>query len=301
MVRILNAWRHNSARVLANGERVPNLDLADLELENHDLATLILPDGFSHVADLDLSGNTLLSELPPQWLQRLPELNRLSLNRCRFARLPALDQPQTLHWLDMDHNRIGWDSQAQATLEQFTGLRILDLSGNPLLTAPDMTRMPGVGSLFLVNCGLTRLPQGLQHLQSPLIIDLSENQFQRLPTGFILPPANADALSLESEALSPLIREQIEEYFQSHGADLLVADTDYEPLLADASAQRLQLWERVPLHYRRALRELIEDISDSDQRDAGIEALWQCLERMDRDPRFREHALGSPASLLLDL
>ncbi|HYQ53317.1 MAG TPA: DUF6543 domain-containing protein [Pseudomonas sp.] len=300
-VRLLNAWRHSSTRWLATGERLPCLDLANLELENHDLAALALPDGLGHVLDLDLAGNRALSELPQQWLQRLPELQRLTLGGCRFDRLPQLSLPDNLQWLDMEHNRIGWDSQAQAALEQMSALRVLDLSHNPLLSAPDMTHMPGVGSLFLVNCSLTRLPQGIEHLQSPLIIDLSENQFQRLPAGFRLPTANANALSLESESLSLTLREQIEEYFQSHGADLLVADIEYQPLLIGASAERLQLWARVPLNYRRDLRQLIEDTGDFDDQGASAEAIWQGLERMDIDPQFRERALSLPATLLLDL
>ncbi|MNP54765.1 hypothetical protein D3C76_1493460 [compost metagenome] len=113
--------------------------------------------------------------------------------------------------------------------------------------------------------------------------------------------ASANALALESPGLGLPIREQIEDYYQLHGADLLVSDIDYQPLLAEASARRLQLWSRVPLHYRRELRQLIEDIADFDDFDAGLEALWRCLERMDADPAFRELALDSPAAMLLDL
>ncbi|WP_286914629.1 MULTISPECIES: dermonecrotic toxin domain-containing protein [unclassified Pseudomonas] len=297
-VRILDAWRRNAVRWLGVDERIHWLNLANLELENHDLAALALPDGFNHIMELDLSGNSLLSEVPGQWLQRMAQVRRLMLKRCRFDRLPQLAQPATLEWLDIEHNRITWDNQAQATLEQWTALRVLDLSDNPLLNAPDMSHTPSVTSLFMVNCSLTRLPQGLERLRSALFIDLSDNQFQRLPSGFILPPATADAVSLESAALGLPIREQIEDYYQQHGVDLLVAVTDYQELLADASARRLQLWARVPLQYRRDLRLLIEDIGDH---DTGLQALWRCLERMDTDPRFRERALAAPATSLLEL
>ncbi|WP_448196984.1 dermonecrotic toxin domain-containing protein [Pseudomonas putida] len=299
--RILNAWQQNSIRVLSTGQRIHSLDLKNFELENSDLATLTLPAGFNHVADLDLSGNSALSELPAQWLQCLPELQRLTLSRCRFAAVPEVRVPGNLQWLDLEHNRISWDARSQAALERLDGLRVLDLSENPLLHAPNLQNLPGLGSVFMVNCGLTELPQGLQRLESVLIIDLSENQFQRLPQGFTLPAASANALALESPALGLPIREQIEDYFQLHGADLLVSDIDYQPLLANASAQRLRLWARVPLHYRRELRHLIEDIADFDDFDAGLEALWRCLERMDADPAFRDLALDSPATLLLDL
>ncbi|MDH1573805.1 leucine-rich repeat domain-containing protein [Pseudomonas sp. GD03746] len=299
--RMLNAWQQNSIRVLSTGQRIHSLDLKNFELENSDLAALALPAGFSHIADLDLSGNSALSELPAQWLHCMPELQRLTLSRCRFAAVPEVPVPGNLQWLDLEYNRISWDARAQAALERLSGLRVLDLSQNPLLHAPNLQNLPRLGSVFMVNCDLTELPQGLQRLESVLIIDLSENQFQRLPRGFTLPVASANALALESPGLGLPIREQIEDYYQLHGADLLVSDIDYQPLLAEASARRLQLWSRVPLHYRRELRQLIEDIADFDDFDAGLEALWRCLERMDADPAFRELALDSPAAMLLDL
>ncbi|WAB95910.1 leucine-rich repeat domain-containing protein [Pseudomonas putida] len=299
--KVLNAWQQNSIRVLSTGQRIHALDLKNFELENSDLASLTLPTGLSHIADLDLSGNNALSELPAHWLQSLPQLQRLTLSRCRFDALPELRVPGNLQWLDLEHNRISWDARAQAALERLTGLRVLDLSQNPLLQAPNLQHLPGLGSVFMVNCGLTELPQGLERLESALIIDLSENQFQRLAPGFTLPVDTANALTLESPALGPHIREQIEEYYQLHGADLLVSDIDYQPLLADASARRLQLWTRVPMHYRRALRQLIDDAADYDDTLTGLESLWRRLERMDTDPAFRELALDSPASLLLDL
>jgi len=298
---IINAWRHTSLRWLSTGERIPCLNLADLELQNNDLATLRLTEGFTHVGDLDLSGNPTLSELPGQWLQRMPALQRLTLSRCRFARLPQLEGAEGLNWLDMEHNRITWDGEAQATLERLSGLTVLDLSDNPLITAPDLTSTPSLRSLFMVNCSLTRLPRGLEGLQSTMIVDLSDNQFQSLPTGFSLPRVTANALSLESNSLGLPMREQIEDYYQLHGADLLVSDAEYQALLAQASEQRQQLWLRLPLNYRRGLRELIEDIEHLNNSAAGFEKLWRRLERIDSDEAFREQALEASASYLFDI
>jgi len=298
---ILNSWRYNSILRLPNGEHIPNLDLAGLGLEDLDLATLRLPNGLEHVIELDLGGNSTLSELPGHWLDRLPNLRRLILGRCAFERLPQLPEPDQLTWLDMEHNRITWDAHAQAALEQMTSLQVLDLSLNPLVNAPDMTRMNTIGSLFMVECGLSKLPSGLEHLTSPRVIDLSDNHFVRLPAGFVLPTATANAVSLESETLGLPIREQIEDYYQLHGADLLVSDFEYDPLLLDASSARLQLWSRVPLHYRRELRLLIDDVAESDDVDAGYQEIWSALEHMDVDVEFRERALATSASLLLDL
>lgn len=298
---ILNSWRYNSILRLPNGEHIPNLDLAGLGLENLDLATLRLPNGLEHVIELDLGGNATLSELPGHWLDGLPNLRRLILGRCAFERLPQLAEPGQLTWLDMEHNRISWDAHAQATLEQMTSLQVLDLSLNRLVNAPDMTRMSTIRSLFMVECGLSELPNGLERLASPRVIDLSDNLFVRLPAGFVLPTATANALSLESETLGLPIREQIEDYYQLHGADLLVSDFEYEPLLLDASTAQLQLWSRVPLHYRRELRLLIDDVAERDDVAAGYQEIWSALERMNEDAEFRERALATSASLLLDL
>ncbi|WDY60192.1 dermonecrotic toxin domain-containing protein [Pseudomonas sp. PSKL.D1] len=299
--RIVNSWRRNSVRWLADGVSLQSLDLSDLALENHDLNALAMPDGLGHVGELDLRGNHALSELPVQWLQRMPNLKRLILTGCRFDRLPQIPNPQELQWLELEHNRITWDSQAQVTLESLTALRVLELSENPLLNAPDLSRMPRISSLFLVNCSLTHLPQGLERLESPIIVDLSGNQFQRLPGGFTLPARTASALSLESPSLGLPMLEEIEEYFQTHGEDLMVADMEYQPLLAEASAERRALWLKLPLQYRRDLRNLIDDIGDLDDLNAGFEALWQRLERMDVDAAFRDLALDSPAVELLEL
>ncbi|MBI6941835.1 hypothetical protein JET76_10835 [Pseudomonas putida] len=298
---IVNAWRRNSIRWLNTGERIACLNLTDLHLENHDLATLSLPDGFTHVEDLDLSGNPSLSEVPSQWFQRMPGLRRLTLARCRFARLPHLPEAGELNWLDMERNRITWDEAAQIALQRLDSLRVLDLSDNPLLSAPDISRLSNLRSLFMVNCSLTRLPQGLERLESAAVVDLSDNPLQRLPRDFTLPRETANVLCLESESLSLPIREQIEEYYQLHGVDLLVSDTDYQPLLSGASAQRQQLWLRLPLQYRRDLRALIEDLDSFDDPAPGFARLWRRLERLDRDATFREMALMEPASSLLDL
>ncbi|MNP23082.1 hypothetical protein D3C76_1157790 [compost metagenome] len=182
-----------------------------------------------------------------------------------------------------------------------SSLQVLDLSLNRLINAPDMTRMTTIRSLFMVQCGLMDLPRGLEHFTSPRVIDLSDNHFVRLPAGFVLPPATANALSLESDTLGLPIREQIEDYYQLHGTDLLVSDFEYEPLLLDASASQLQLWSRVPLHYRRELRLLIDDVAEDDDVAASHQAIWSALQRMDEDAEFRDRALATSASLLLDI
>lgn len=98
-----------------------------------------------------------------------------------------------------------------------------------------------------------------------------------------------------------MIREQIEDYYQRHGIDLLVSDFDYQELLHDASPERLRLWQKLPLHYRRGLRAVLESMQFEHDPASTREAIWQRIARMDNDPAFLQHALDRPALELLDL
>ncbi|MEG0859617.1 MAG: hypothetical protein RSG79_08535 [Pseudomonas sp.] len=298
---IINAWRRNALFPLANGERIQRLDLADLELEDHDLVSLMLPDGFRHIIDLDLSGNRQLSQLPFDLLSRLPDLRRVRLGECRFSRVPQLFNARALEWLDLQNNRITWDAWAQVTLEHMPNLRVLDLSENPMLQAPDLSRMHNLSSLFLNNASLTHLPIGLQSISEPVSIDLSDNQFITLPDNFAVPAHLGQAMSLESDWLSPLMRLQIDAYYDAHGIDLLVADSDYEELRHESDIHQQQIWNRLPLQYRRDLRQVLELDTYLHDPQQSLADLWQRLALMDVNPGFREQALARPASELLDL
>ena len=298
---LLNAWRRSTFAWLIDGRALHSLDLSGLALENQDIAGLALADGFAHVEDLNLSENAALSHLPEPLLRSLPNLRRLSLGKCRFTHPPHVAVPSRLNWLDMEFNRVTWDDFAQAALDRLPNLQLLDLSGNPLLRAPALDRVPGLRSLMLNDAHLSELPSGLGQLRHALLLDLSGNLFERLPSGFEVPPDVGAPLALESEWLNPTIREQIESYYQQHGIDLLVSDFDYQELLRDASPARLGLWQKLPLHFRRDIRAIL-DSTPFDRDPAGTrEALWQQIVRMDNDPVFLEYALDRPAAELLDL
>lgn len=298
---ILNAWRRNTFAWLIDGRALHSLDLSGLALENRDIADLMLSEGFTHIEDLNLSDNAALSHLPEPLLSAFPRLTRLSLGNCRFTHPPHVAEPSQLTWLDMESNRVTWDDRAQAALDRLPNLALLDLSGNPLLRAPALDRLPGLRSLMLNNAHLSELPSGLGQLRQALLLDLSSNTFERLPTGFEVPPDVGNPLALESDWLNPVIREQIENYYQQHGIDLLVSDFDYQELLRDASAAQLRLWQKLPLHYRRDMRAILESTQFDGDPAMTREALWQRIARMDNDPAFLQYALERPAIELLDL
>ena len=134
-----------------------------------------------------------------------------------------------------------------------------------------------------------------------MIIDLEDNQFESLPEGFNLPPAHAAAMRLESDALSDTLQDQIRTYYQQHGIDLLLTDSDYDDLLDNISADERALWERVPLDFRRDLRLILQEDAYMADPQGSHEGIWARLERMDQDPQYRLLAIELGAEHLLRL
>lgn len=299
---IINAWRRISRLRLGQDAMVYSLDLSRLDLEDRDLASLALPDDFTHIEHVSLKGNRNLSLLPAEFYERFPRLKRLLLSHCRFARLPRLANPQALVWLDIENNRLTWDDNAQQMLDQFINLGVLDMGGNPLLRAPDLSRLPRLFTLFLDNCALTELPRGLQSMtNTPVTIDLAGNQLQQLPANFQVSQPVAQAMRLESRWLSPRMREEVEAYNAEHQVDLLVDDSDYAEFFEGAGANEQALWQRLPLQYRRDLRQLLDlEPFTSRPRRARAE-FWRRLAVIDHDPQAGQDALARPAHELFDI
>ncbi|AIL61561.1 dermonecrotic toxin domain-containing protein [Pseudomonas alkylphenolica] len=299
--RIENAWRRNAGQTLMNGNALHTLDLSALSLNDQDLITLALPDDFTHIGELDLSGNPGVTTLPAELYQRFPALERLRLTRCGVNQMPRVGMPQTLVWLDLEHNPLVWDASAQARLDSLVNLRVLDLSHCPLGRAPDFTALPHLRTVFLTRCGLSELSNGLQGLVDPLLLDFAYNPLANLPAVDAIPHPAARALRLEGNALSAQVWAQIDSYYQATGIDLLIPDVDYEELLGGASADQMGIWERLPLQYRRDLRALVESNWYRDTLPDSHAEAWRRLTRMDQDQYYRRRMLALPAERLLDL
>jgi len=298
---IRNCWQRITLIEGENGQSVHSLELTDLELSDADLADLQLPPGFDHVQELDLARNPGITRLPQHWLPRMPALQYLPLFGCRFSQLPELEAPERLLALDLDDNRITWNAQQQVRLNGFLNLKILDLSHNPLIEAPNLAALRELRYLGLSGCCLTQLPEALEEIDAPDWLNLSDNQFTHLPDDLQLSAEAARVLNLESDALAPRVHEQVDAYYDQHQIDLLVPDDDYEELLEGNSAEQWQIWQRLPLQYRRDLRDLLQAEPFLHQPELGRERLWHQLERMDADMLFRTVALNRPARELLSL
>lgn len=298
---ILNAWQRLSTVALEGGGRLHSLDLSGLELDNQALASLPLPNDFSHVEHLSLSYNRSLSQLPGGFCQRFPNLRRLLLTDCRFDTLPRLGNPAQLSWLDMEGNRIIWDAQAQQTLDSCFGLVVLDLSGNPLVQAPDLRGLAYLKTLFLNNCTLSELPRGLELVSEPIILDIGDNQLLQLPEGFNVPRPVADALRLESEWLGAPVLAQIEAYNAMLQVDLLVNAGDYLEFFEQTGPAEAALWQRLPLQYRRDLRPLLEREPFLSHPQHARTEFWRRLSVLDADADLRQQWLTHPPYDLFNL
>lgn len=307
---ILDAWHRDSPSPVSPELGIQALDLAGLELTNEDIASLALPDDFKHVEELELSDNPQLTWVHPQFLARFPRLERLHLRNNRCATLPELAVPLRLISLDLQGNRITWDDLAQVRLERSPNLLHLDLSDNPLLRAPDIGNLRGLQLVSLDNASLTHLPLGLDRLPPPTetsdgiglsVLDLSDNQFIALPEGLVFPEHVARAMELESDWLTPAIRDQVDAYYQAHGVDLLVADYQYEELLEGISSAQRAIWQRLPVAYRRGLRAVLVNDTFLDDPDAAREELWRRLQRIDAEPRMHDYAMSQAAWRILEL
>jgi hypothetical protein len=298
---IINAWRRLSQLPLEGGSRLYSLNLSNLDLQDEDLASLALPDDFTHVEHISLNNNRSLSQLPAEFYECFPNLKRLLLSDCRFNRLPRLARPEQVQWLDLDNNRITWDAQAQQMLDQCAELSVLDLMDNPLLEAPDLRPLTQLRTLFLSGCALTELPQGLDLITNPIMLDLSNNQFRQLPAQFNVPTPVANALSLESEWLGEPIRTQIDTYNTAHQVDLLVNDDDYMEFFEHTGPAEAELWQRLPLQYRRGLRPLLDLEPFLSRPRQTREELWRRLRVIDTNPLLRQQWLTHPPLELLNL
>lgn len=298
---IINAWRRLSPLQYGRDGRIFSLDLSSLDLCNDDLASLTLPDDFTHIEHLSLSNNRSLSHLPAEFCERFPKLKRLLLTNCRFQHLPLVANPEQLLWLDLDSNRITWDGQAQLALNQFTQLGALDLTDNPLLQAPDLHGLTELRTLFLSGCSLTELPQGLERVSEPLVLDLSSNQFQQLPAAFNVPGPVAETLSLESEWLGQAALVEIEAYHAAHGVDLMVCDSDYLGFFYNTGPAQAALWQRLPLQFRRDLRPLLDHEPFLSQPIQARREFWRRLAVRDTDPVLCQEWLTHPPYNLFNL
>ena len=200
---------------------------------------------FSHVESLKLSGNAAISNIGT-FVEQFPNLQALELKAIALKEIPAFVAGlRTLKELRLRHCAVTLTSAGQDVLDSLPTLKLVDLSDNPLAMAPDLRGMQALGDIFLMNTGLTALPEGIIDHPTLQSVYLNDNHMTELPEAlFTANPERADGIHLTGNPLSLNARERIKAYHAVHGrnfrvrpatADITLARRLF-PLLDDAAA-----------------------------------------------------------------
>ncbi|MFK8330009.1 dermonecrotic toxin domain-containing protein [Pseudomonas sp. BJa5] len=185
--RLLGAWRRQVTAIHTPlGQRLGySLFLGDLHVGA--LPSLESID-FSHIVELDLSG-ARLNSITPGFFEQFGRLRFLDLSGNALTRVPdGLERRLTLRHLRLRGNRITLDEAGARRMANMWGLETLDLTGNPLSQAPDLSRMTHLRVMQLRNTGIEQLPVGFWDQAALEALDLRDNRISHLPEQFFEEP-----------------------------------------------------------------------------------------------------------------
>lgn len=282
---------------------------------NPNLASASLFRALEHTPQLQALEvlNSPIGALYPAQRQSLASLTRLRELRVNAAQLALADEDwQVLTQLPVEHlqlrdNAITLTQQQAAWLSQMPRLLELDLSGNPLGTAPALDGLHHLRTLRLNGCNLDTWPDSLTRLmQRPDYalrnLQLSENAIVQLPLmEQLLSSAYARNLltahdqhwEFHFNRLDP----QQAQALRTIGVGVveeqqLLPDGQAADWRAHASDEQRRLWEDLFTHDdNRPLREVIERVGRSAQaldnhRSLGRQ-VWQVLQAAGEDETLR--------------
>lgn len=256
-----------------------------------------LPKGtdLSHVVDLNLYGMQL-SEIPDGFLRHFSATRWLDLGNNSLDRLPtALKQMPELRGLNLQSNRIRLRAADILDLSQLRKLEELNLSGNPLGQAPDVTQLQHLQILRLRDTGIEQLPNGLFDRRNLVDADLRDNQIRELPEElFGAPPQTLQRIFVHDNPLSDASRRRLATVQHNHGLDLDLGEqvndaaslegTDWLPATDDPlRLQKQQTWARVAAeprarHFIRLLANLTETSDFRLVREDLTGRVWNVVE-----------------------
>ncbi|MBT1263155.1 hypothetical protein KHP07_22560 [Pseudomonas sp. VS40] len=222
---IEHGWKGMTQRFDHQRRSVPALSLDSML---HDpLPTLPAQVSFEQVRLLSL-GQMALTDTAAYFLKHFKNLMSLNLADNRVSRIPqALALMPELEYLCLANNAVLLDEYSRNTLAGLRSLRVLNLSNNPLVDPPDVSRMFMLRELMLRNCRLKEFPKGVSRLPYLENLDLRGNDISVLPEWlFQAPRSYARIVNLRHNPLDARSQQLLREYRNVHGVGMGYLEDD---------------------------------------------------------------------------
>jgi Leucine-rich repeat (LRR) protein len=176
---------------------------------------------FSHVTHLSLEGSRGALGAD-RFLGYFPRLQHLEIRSFNLGNVPqAVSVMPNLSQLILAECSITLDDAAMTTLNGLTSLSALDLYGNPLGRAPDITNMPALTYIDLADTGIADLPNGLVNHPKLTTGIFNNNQISDIPLGFFhYPPEVTSGFDFARNPWSSVTRDRIRAHFHQFGQTL---------------------------------------------------------------------------------
>ncbi|WP_248800862.1 dermonecrotic toxin domain-containing protein [Pseudomonas sp. MWU13-2105] len=188
----------------------------------------VLSADFSHIARLEIHGYGASHGLDA-FLHSFPHLRALYASSLIDRDFPAMifDLPH-LRNLELPYGLIQLNAASHAQLADMTGLRTLDLSGNPLQAeplhvagtrlTPNVTRMTSLRVLDLSDSRIEQPPEGLFRLRMLEIADLRDNQIGDIPESlFEVPTSQPVTYDFRNNPLTEASIQRVRSYRELNG------------------------------------------------------------------------------------
>lgn len=184
---------------------------------------------FDHVSLLEIIGDGTNQQVDGL-LRCFPNLVSLTLERHTLLDIPAsVFGLRRLRYLKLAENHIRLTRESKEQLSRLIHLEYLDLSDNPLIFIPDIRNLGRLVSIYLHNCGLTHVPEGVFALGRLRVLDLSDNEIVDVPSDLLeMPlPLNDDS-DLSGNPLSDQSIELLRDYYRQTGYELGVEEAMFD-------------------------------------------------------------------------
>ncbi|MFG6208073.1 dermonecrotic toxin domain-containing protein [Pseudomonas retamae] len=271
---------------------------------------------FSHVSSLKLTGNAAINAIDP-FVALFPKLEGLQMKDFALNEVPAfIGSLRNLKKLRLDSCAITSTSAGTHVLKSLRTLTRLDLSNNPLTVAPDLQTLPALQDVFLLNSGLTAVPDGMVEHPALQTVHLNDNLITQLPDAFFSLNRNrADGVRLAGNPLSVAARERIKIYYAQHQrhfgimpaandvavarrvfphlTDYMASDMIYRlPGTLQASTAQLMSWEAEMTRLLSDLAAWQEQVPSHDPTSGQLWSAEQRATQLDARSQFKEKLEG---------